>query len=126
MGAGMSSEFIICETDNCKKNADLIVVFGCLDQHISDVLLCTEHYIEWEKSLPATICGTCGRRIDIPSHKIEGTGHIKMNGAQAVLLRPKQQAQMKRRIRGISGAWNNPGINTLPIRNIINQPWKMR
>jgi hypothetical protein len=120
----MSSEFIICETAGCGSNADLIVVYGCLNQHVSDVILCQPHYLAWEKSLPATICGACGRHIDIPSHRIQGTASIKMNGARVVLLRPQQQAQMKKRIRGLQGSWGAGG-NTLPIRNIPSIPSNM-
>jgi hypothetical protein len=117
MGWEMSSEFIVCENEQCPKNADLIIVYGCLEQqHVSDVLLCMAHYAEWTKYLPSTICGTCGHFIDRETVASIGTKAITMKGARNVLLRPRQQAQMKKRTRGLSGAWGTP-MNTLPMRS---------
>ena len=99
------SEFIICETQNCKENADLIIVYGCLEGHLADVLLCNIHYGRLIKELPATICGA-GHHIDVTTAQARTIKAIKFKAANTVLLRPQQQAQMKKRIRGIPGAWS--------------------
>lgn len=115
MGGEMSSDYIICETDDCNKNAALVIVYGCLEGHLGDTILCATHYAYLVKQLPATVCGD-GHPIDEMTLKVASTSRITMSAARGVLLRPRQQAQMKRRIRGLSGAWNTIGSNTLPMR----------
>lgn len=110
----MSSEFIICETEHCTKNADLIAVYGCLNQHVSDVIICEDHFKAWLKSLKSSICGSCGTHIDVPSVKIKMTSTIKMNRAAEILNRPKQQTKMRGRMNKIGWTPPPPNIPTYP------------
>jgi len=48
---------ILCENPRCPREASVIIVAGCLNGHISDMIGCQYHYEEWEKQPSPCACG---------------------------------------------------------------------
>jgi hypothetical protein len=52
-----------CETLACRNQAVLLIVYGCLECHISDCLFCAPHFSEWEARFKTGTCGRCGGKL---------------------------------------------------------------
>jgi hypothetical protein len=105
------SKFFICEHQTCTEDAYLILVYGCLNYHLEDSLLCNLHYLNWSRQAPKAICGQCFLKIE--EHEIRLTKRITMQRAAKVLNRPIQQQKMKGRLRSLPSAW---GVTSPPIK----------
>jgi hypothetical protein len=105
------SKFFICEHQTCTEDAHLILVYGCLNDHLEDSLLCNLHYLSWSRQSPKAVCGKCFYKIE--EHEIRLTQRITMQAATKVLNRPVQQQKTKNRLRSLPTAW---GVTTPPIK----------
>lgn len=56
-------ETFICEWGSCQTKPIDYIVFGCLEQHLGELVLCTQHTTVWVRTLPSMRCG-CGEPID--------------------------------------------------------------
>jgi hypothetical protein len=53
----------ICEWGQCSTGPSMYIMFGCLEQHTGEVVLCKLHSETWLKTIGTMLCG-CGQPID--------------------------------------------------------------
>lgn len=54
----------ICEWGQCTHKPVVYLLFGCLDQHLGELILCHQHTDVWKQTIPSMRCG-CGEPIDM-------------------------------------------------------------
>jgi hypothetical protein len=114
---------LLCETPNCLTPANTILVYGCLNQHINDQILCDAHHKNWEKYRHNTRCGQCAQPI--AGHLTHPADTITPPWTRQLATRPTQlrkNTELQAKLTAPRGQHPYP-INT-PLRNTLKQTKK--
>jgi hypothetical protein len=102
---------ILCENPRCPREASVIIVAGCLNGHISDMIGCQYHYEEWEKQPSPCTCGQ--PTADHLATRING---LPANAILRLATRPQQAKPPAIKPYDINIPPNQHPIHT-PLRN---------
>jgi hypothetical protein len=112
---------LLCEAPNCLTPANTILVYGCLNQHTNDQILCDAHHKYWEKHrLRCWRCDQCAQPIaehttrPIPEHSAPWTPQLKTRPTQIA-----KNIELQAKLTATRGQHPYP-INT-PPRNTLKQ-----